>query len=809
MAAKVTQLRPAIAPADPVDALVAALIRRGKDFDEVVHVRIGEVERATLAEHVIREFEDTRSANAQFYRNQIEMTKNWRGTTESKDFPFEGSANLRMPLTSSFVEQTKARMLKALFGPDPGQFCKLSPVDALIKDSDLAAANTWLDWEMREIIDLRGNMKDAIHNVLLNGIGLIVPNYEHRTRLLRSVRKFELADTPLPQQLQQALQQIINTPTSWSANRDEGLEVISQTDQGVFKLSDGGKITFSITKRGDAQATLCAEIFRKETIYDAVKCHVINLEDIVTPNSAASIDDIPFLGIRYFELVSDFRQYLDDGFYECSEEDAERVAQAADIKIGDYFQQSQSVEQDREEGTDSRELTGFRPSRLWIEVYRWEGWWVWSPDGSPYTRDKALEPATQIAVWVNPRTRKILKVARLEDLNKDGKRSAVKFDYIREPGRFISMGFAEWLRHMQGELDAVHNQRIDAGLLTNAPFGFYVPGAGMTKEVLKIQPGTLKPVKDAQSVFFPPLNWQPRVSQQDEELILNYAMMQGGLTDQSLGVPISKRQSASEFAGVSANLDLRTEMILEDFIKAFRELIFRVYGLYQQFGPRKRMFRIEADDGHRLTQHFELDRMQGRMEVTLASNLAQVNDQLQRQTALDMLQLLLNQILISLGIVGPDTIWAAVDKLAKAMHYTGVPIHKPQIPTQSDAPNIEHARMAAGLPVGGPNQGENFQEHMQAHSMLASDPHLAEKLSPEAQRVLGDHIAQTAQMQQQVAIMKSMMAAQATSMAIGMKSKGIRPGEQGGGQPGDNKGPGTAAEGVAGGGAAGVPGAAA
>ena len=562
-------------------------------------------------------------------------------------------------------------------------------------------------------------------------------------------------------------------------------------------MSDGGTITFSIAKRGDTNE-LVAETFRRETIFDGAKLRCVNLEDTVCPNSASTIDDIPFFGTRYFDSVQDFRQSLDDGFYSCSAEDAERIAAGADIKIGEYFQQNQSKEQDREEGTDSKDLSGYRPNRLWIEVYRWEGWWVWDKTGSPYTRDKALDTATQVAVWVVPRARRVIKIARLEDLNKDGKRSAVKFNYIKEPGRFISMGMGEWLRHMQAELDAIHNQRIDAGLLTNAPFGFYEPAAGMKKEVLRIEPGTLKPVKNAQGVYFPPLNWQPRVSQQDEEMVWSYAQAQGGLTDQAMGVPVSKRQSASEFIGTASALDIRTEMILDDFIDNFRELVYRILGLYQQFGPRRRMFRVEGDDGNRLTKHFELDRLQGRMEIMLASNLQQVNEQMQKQIAVEMLQLLLNQLLIGLRIVGPDTIYAAVEKVVQLSHYTGVPLHKPQTQPESDPPNVEHERMANGLPVGGPNMGENFDEHLQAHAMLASDPRLSEKLSPDAQRTLGEHIQRTAQMKQQVAIMNQIMAAQSASMAMEMASRGINPGKQGGQGPGNNAGAGTAAEGAQG-----------
>lgn len=795
MPPKIAQLRSQ--SVDPNDALLQALLKRGKDSDPsiVENIDLSDEEETLLVNHVKREFEDTRAGNSQFYRNMIEMTKNWRGTVDVKEFPFENSANFRVPFTSSFIEQTKARWIKAVFGSG-GSFAKMDSVDDLLKGPDLEESNQWFDWELREIVHLRKMIKEVLHNVLVNGIGIAVPEYEHRTRMLSSVRRFDFDDkSPLDEQIAQTVQKIIDSPTTWSAERDE-VRVESQTEQGIFKLSDGGSIEFSLVERmGKLQ--LIANVMRNETIFDGVKIRNVNLEDVVCPNSAPDLEDLPFFGIRFFMSVQDFRQDLEDGFYTSHGEEIDKtIAASADIKIGDYFQQDQSKELDREEGTDSLDLTAYQPSRLWIEVYKYEGWWIWNKEG--YTRADVLEPATRIVAWVCPRTGRCIKLCRAEDLNKNGKYTAVKFDYIREPGRFMSIGQAEWLRHVQSELDAIHNQRIDAGLLTNAPFGFYEPAAGMKKDILKIEPGTLKPVKNAQGVYFPTLNWQPRTSQQDEEMVWAYGQGQGGLNDSAMGVPITKRQSASEFVGTAAALDIRTEMILEDFIESFRELIYRILGLYQQFGPAKRMFRIQGEDGNKLTKHFELDRLQGRIEITLASNLQQVNEQLQRQTATDMLQLLLNQLLIQIGIVRPDTIWAAVDKLAKLMHYDGVPIHKPDIGPESDRPDIEHKRIANGLPIHGPNMTENFQEHLGAHMKLATDPNLSNILSPESQQALGEHIRATAEMQKQVEVLKQMMAAQAAQMAGEMAQRGIRPGQQGGQRPGDNIGPGTAAEGVAG-----------
>jgi hypothetical protein len=335
----------------------------------------------------------------------------------------------------------------------------------------------------------------------------------------------------------------------------------------------------------------------------------------------------------------------------------------------------------------------------------------------------------------------------------------------------------------------VHNQRADCGTLNNIPFGFYDPATGLKKEVLSVEPGKFYPVRNAQGVNMPKSNWQPTVSIQEEQLLFQYAEMQSGLTGQAAGVPTRKRQSASEFMGTMAGTDLRIEQFVSRFIRSLREVFYRILGLYQQFGPTRRIFRATGDDGEGITKIFERDRLQGRMLLKLSGNVQQINEEMQRQVAVDMLQLLMNEILIKLGIVKPDTIYGAIQLVAKLMHYGEVPIHKPDYIEESDPPNIEHKQMSMGIAVRGPTINENFQEHLQAHAMMMSNPQVAQLLGPEGMQALAEHVKKTAMMQQQVDLLRRMQGAQAVQMQKTMAQKGIRPGQEGGSMAGNNAEP--------------------
>ena len=486
----------------------------------------------------------------------------------------------------------------------------------------------------------------------------------------------------------------MSDPDYWGTIDSATVE--AQLRPGEFKLSDGGRILFSMDAKQN-QPTLIADVWRHDTMFNGVKCHCVNLEDLVVSNSAATVDEIPFLGVRLFVSVHKYRQLItDDFFIDYGSEENLRILAMADIKVGDFIGQEQTFEEDAEEGTDSTDAIANSPQRKWLEIYRWEGWWVPDKSGNHYSYDKLLEPAIQVAVWIVPRARRVIKICRLEDLNKDGRRSGIKYDFITEPGRFFSLSLAGWIRHSQVELDAVHNQRLDAGLISNVPFGFYKFTAGIKGQVLRIEPGTLKPLFDPAAIVFPQTNWRPMASFQEEAIIKRYGGEQSGLTDPAIGQFTAKRQSASEFVGTANALDLRTEMIVDRLVQSLIQENYRILGSHQQYAPRERVFIVSGEGGVETLKRFERDRLNGRLILHPTANLAQINEQLQRQLAIDMLGLLLNEILIQTGVVTPQTIYEAVALIAKLSHYDKVHLNAPQTPPQSDPPQAENHQMFAG-----------------------------------------------------------------------------------------------------------------
>jgi len=74
-------------------------------------------------------------------------------------------------------------------------------------------------------------------------------------------------------------------------------------------------------------------------------------------------------------------------------------------------------------------------------------------------------------------------------------------------GRAYTEHIPELVRHLHREMNAIHNQRIDAGNMVIAPFFFFRAASGMEPEEIAVKPATGIPLDDPQrDVFFPDYN---------------------------------------------------------------------------------------------------------------------------------------------------------------------------------------------------------------------------------------------------------------------------------------------------------------
>lgn len=127
-----------------------------------------------------------------------------------------------------------------------------------------------------------------------------------------------------------------------------------------------------------------------------------------------------------------------------------------------------------------------------------------------------------------------------------GRSSWIIRPFLRRPGRVYGKGTPELVRHLHDELDAIHNQRIDAGNMLIAPFFFYRSASGVKPRRIVAGPATGIPLDDPdRDVKFPTFpGYGLQISFQEEALVMELIERLTYLTPAMLGKETAQRPTA-------------------------------------------------------------------------------------------------------------------------------------------------------------------------------------------------------------------------------------------------------------------------
>lgn len=275
---------------------------------------------------------------------------------------------------------------------------------------------------------------------------------------------------------------------------------------------------------------------------------------------------------------------------------------------------------------------------------------------------------SDIIVWVSGQTGEILRATYLRRVVKSGLRPFFKIGFHKRFGANNDVGIVELLYSLGKEVDAIHNMKIDTGILTSLPFGFYRPTNAFSNESLPIEPGALIPTSDPQrDIFFPNLGNRTSFGLQEEAALQNHIERLTSISDFNLGL-LSGGQGATRTATgsrllageSSANLDI----FLQRLNRGWKSALVYLFGLLQEKLPPGLEYRILGDDGNEYFDQVESKaEIQGKYDFELEANSSNSNPALQQERANQIYQLTQNPIDLQLGLVNPGNRYEAVRNL--------------------------------------------------------------------------------------------------------------------------------------------------
>ena len=270
---------------------------------------------------------------------------------------------------------------------------------------------------------------------------------------------------------------------------------------------------------------------------------------------------------------------------------------------------------------------------------------------------------SEIVVWINPDTRQILRATYLYRIMPCGYRPFVKIDFHKRFGSTYGVGLVELLYSLGKEIDAMHNMRVDVGIISSLPFGFYRPTSQTPEEKISFEPGTLIPLDNPhEDVMFPNLGNRTSFGFQEEAALMNQVERLTSVSDLSLGI-IGAQGATRTATGTRAILgeaNANLDIFLRRLNQGWKQVLKYLWGNIQHKVDPSFVFRVTGEDGRSVWRQATPESLKGQYDFELEGNSSNSNKQVRLEVANMLVQVTSNPIDLQLGIVSPSERYEAL-----------------------------------------------------------------------------------------------------------------------------------------------------
>lgn len=639
--------------------------------------------------------------------------------------PWANSSNLHLPITLTACKAVHARMYSALMGVQPPFNAKPLTEAATVA---LPLIEGVMSYALREWINYRQGIAPHVDMWIWNwvttgsGIGKM----------------------------------------RWDCRYSRFVEVYEERVKDVEVGPDGR--TRDTTRLVEKERPVTKRTF------DGPVADLVDVEDLLIIGGNGDPDLADVVQHRYYHTRSELYTLADRGIFDIkaveaileSGQDAENVDAASGLKL------------------DKETNSGIRQSNTEADLDRFEILECYLKlDENDDGYDENL------IVWINPRTKEILRATYLDRVLSGGQTPFYKIDFLRKRGHSFGMGVPEILYSLQKEVDAMHNIRVDFGVLSTMPFGFYRATSGLNPATIELEPGKLIPVNDPMSdVMFPQIGNRAFFSGEEEGSLLAYIERLISISDINLG-RVGGQGAARTATGVSA-LVSESNANLDIFIKrmqmGWKKFLRLLFQNLQRRMPKDMWVRITGDDGKMYPFRMSREDIQFNYDFDIDANSANSNKSVTREIAQQRLNLCLNPLMMQMGIVQPENVYEAAKDWLVSLEVKDFArfITKPTDREDFLTPEQEAMRIVQGIevPIHPAMNHEGFVNYVRLifanDDMLGSiDQDAAKRLAEQASAHMQMAQAMAAQEAQQRNLQQQQMnAAQAGSqqMSVGPNS---------------------------------------
>lgn len=271
---------------------------------------------------------------------------------------------------------------------------------------------------------------------------------------------------------------------------------------------------------------------------------------------------------------------------------------------------------------------------------------------------------SDLVIWVANINSKILRSTYLFRVIPTGERPFSVIHFHKRTGQEMGVGLLELLHPLAVELNALHNIKLDIGMITANPIFFYKSSSSFQPEKVQLEPGMGFPVDDPRNdVVFPERPQNTGFFGNEEMLIQSYIEKLTGISDISLGAMSGSQGAARTATGARAmmsesntNLDIH----LRHLNRGWKKVLRLIFHMLQQRIDGEFCFRITGQDGSDVFRKVHSYDLITDIDFEVSANSASSNRSVQIENAQQLMAITANPLYLQLGITGPGQAYEAV-----------------------------------------------------------------------------------------------------------------------------------------------------
>ncbi len=557
--------------------------------------------------------------------------------TFTRKGPWDGSANLHMPLTSIVQKNYHARLYNIFTQKDTTVFTPREKADEN-KVEIIKALRDWYLWDyINEYKGIKGVANELFYDVSTVGFGILMKTWELKQRKVIQLEKNEIEE--LGRETKE-LGRVIDERAVESKDEEEVKPVSVKPYKEVQKIM---------------------------TVFEGTKLMTVPFENAYFPNEipeASNLDAPDMVLIVTKMTMSDLRLKAQQGLWPI--EKVELIEGEAPPGLA-----SETREKNIKELRDR--LTGYDTQNTFYDTDERDIEYAFC---SYDIDDDGINE--EIVVTRSPKGI-ILKVTYLDRISPSSCRPLFKFDCFTKPRQAYSRGVPEFVHPLQEEMDMNHNLRQDYLQLQTCPFGVYRGGSSLDNQPIRIAPGKFIPVDEITDLRPITFNSNAGLFAGEEDRLWRYAEWLTSVSPLSQGaVPsvVGPTRSTSGVVTLLQQMDKQLRPIVDHNAVQWKkmehaileDLDYRVDPLMKMrvigssvempFDEQSQKSILELNQSLLVSRSFDLS-------IDVASVVS--SDEVRRNEASIMLQTLNNPSLLQqMGIVGPKALYKVAQDYLKA-----------------------------------------------------------------------------------------------------------------------------------------------